>query len=104
MKSKIAAVLLLVLAFNSGIVFADWIFGRASTARKAKHRMVGMSKERILECMGAPAQKEKVGETEVWSYHAGEIRPKWALLHLWVAEGSIWEVVRITIDTVTLVS
>lgn len=33
--------------------------------------MIGMTKERVLACMGAPPQKASVGETEVWSYPSG---------------------------------
>jgi hypothetical protein len=33
--------------------------------------MVGMSKEQVLVCMGAPPQHTAVGETEVWSYPSG---------------------------------
>ena len=33
--------------------------------------MIGMTKERVLACMGPPAQQATVGETEVWSYPSG---------------------------------
>ncbi len=33
--------------------------------------MVGMSKEQVLACMGAPPQHATAGETEVWSYPSG---------------------------------
>jgi hypothetical protein len=33
--------------------------------------MIGMSKEQILVCMGAPPRQAAVGETEVWSYPSG---------------------------------
>ncbi len=33
--------------------------------------MVGLSKERILACMGPPATKATEGGTEVWSYNSG---------------------------------
>jgi len=33
--------------------------------------MVGMTREQVLACMGAPPQHAAVGETEVWSYPSG---------------------------------
>ncbi len=33
--------------------------------------MIGLSKEEVLACMGAPPQQAAVGETEVWSYPSG---------------------------------
>jgi hypothetical protein len=33
--------------------------------------MVGLPKERVLACMGVPANKMTVGETEVWAYNSG---------------------------------
>jgi hypothetical protein len=33
--------------------------------------MVGLSKEQVLTCMGAPANKAAEGATEVWGYHSG---------------------------------
>ncbi|HVZ68754.1 MAG TPA: hypothetical protein VG891_04775 [Rhizomicrobium sp.] len=33
--------------------------------------MVGMPREQVLSCMGAPANAAKAGNTEVWSYNSG---------------------------------
>ena len=33
--------------------------------------MIGMPKERVLACMGAPANKAAEGATEVWGYNSG---------------------------------
>jgi len=33
--------------------------------------MIGMTKEKVLACMGAPTQQAAAGETEVWSYPSG---------------------------------
>jgi hypothetical protein len=46
-------------------------FGRAEVATQAKAQMIGMSKEKVLACMGPPSQHAAVGETEVWSYPSG---------------------------------
>jgi hypothetical protein len=46
-------------------------FQRAEVAQEAKDKMVGMSKEQVLVCMGAPSQRAVAGETEVWSYPSG---------------------------------
>lgn len=37
-------------------------------AAAAKIRMVGLTKEDVLGCMGPPRKKAKEGKTEVWSY------------------------------------
>jgi hypothetical protein len=47
---------------------------RAQEASVAQKTMVGMSKENLLACMGAPANTATAGETEVWSYNSGNGR------------------------------
>ncbi len=44
---------------------------RAQEAADAKTNMVGMLKESVLACMGAPVTSATVGATEVWSYASG---------------------------------
>jgi hypothetical protein len=44
---------------------------RSQTASDARTRMVGMSKENVLACMGAPQQRVAEGATEVWRYPSG---------------------------------
>lgn len=46
-------------------------FQRAEVAQDARAQMVGMSKEQVLSCMGAPVNKAAEGATEVWSYNSG---------------------------------
>ncbi len=46
-------------------------FQRAQEASDAQTKMIGMSKERVLACMGPPAAKAAEGATEVWSYPSG---------------------------------
>ena len=45
---------------------------RAQIAQDAQNKMVGLSKEQVLACMGVPVQKSAEGSTEVWVYHAGD--------------------------------
>lgn len=45
-------------------------FDRADNAAAARLKMVGMSKEQVLACMGPPKQKAHTGVTEVWSYES----------------------------------
>lgn len=47
---------------------------RAVVAHSAQEKMVGLSKEQILACMGPPGQKMAEGATEVWSYNSGNDR------------------------------
>ena len=44
---------------------------RAVVARSAQEKMVGLSREQVLACMGPPASKAAEGATEVWSYNSG---------------------------------
>jgi hypothetical protein len=46
-------------------------FQRAEIAQDARTQMVGLSKEQVLACMGAPANKAAEGKTEVWGYSSG---------------------------------
>lgn len=47
---------------------------RAVVAQGAQEKMVGMSREQVLACMGPPATKAAEGATEVWSYGSGNDR------------------------------
>lgn len=47
-------------------------FQRSADASAAKRKMIGMSKEQVLACMGVPAKKAHVEETEVWNYHSND--------------------------------
>ena len=44
---------------------------RAEIAQDARTQMIGMPKEQVLACMGAPATKGAEGATEVWGYNSG---------------------------------
>ncbi|TKT72926.1 outer membrane protein assembly factor BamE [Afipia massiliensis] len=51
--------------------FAGCAIQRAVVAQGAQDKMVGMSREQILACMGPPGTKGAEGMTEVWSYGSG---------------------------------
>lgn len=44
---------------------------RAEVATKAKTSLIGMSKQQILQCMGAASEIQKQGTTEAWKYYSG---------------------------------
>ena len=44
---------------------------RAQVAQDARNKMIGMTKEQVLACMGPPVQNSAVGQTEVWTYLSG---------------------------------
>jgi outer membrane protein assembly factor BamE (lipoprotein component of BamABCDE complex) len=44
---------------------------REQIANYAQNKMVGLTKEQVLACMGTPASKATEGATEVWSYPSG---------------------------------
>lgn len=55
-----------VVLFGAGCAFQ-----RAQVAQDAQNKMVGLSKERVLQCMGAPAGRMAEGGSEVWTYNSG---------------------------------
>jgi hypothetical protein len=50
---------------------ADCATKRVQIANYAQNKMVGLTKEQVLACMGPPASKAAEGATEVWSYPSG---------------------------------
>jgi outer membrane protein assembly factor BamE (lipoprotein component of BamABCDE complex) len=53
------------------VMLASCAIQRAEIAQDARAQMVGMSKEQVLACMGAPGNKAAEGATEVWGYASG---------------------------------
>ena len=49
---------------------------RAIVAQDAQTKMVGLSKEQVLACMGTPTSKAAEGQTEVWTYIPGTAKPQ----------------------------
>jgi hypothetical protein len=47
---------------------------RAMVAQDAQGKLVGLTKEQVLACMGPPANRMAEGTTEVWSYNSGDGR------------------------------
>lgn len=54
-----------------GAALGGCAFQRAEVAQTAQASMIGMPKEQVLGCMGAPANKAAEGKTEVWGYSSG---------------------------------
>ena len=61
----------IVALFCATVLLAGCAVMRAKEADNAKTKMIGLSKERVLACMGPPASKAVEGATEVWSYNSG---------------------------------
>jgi hypothetical protein len=40
----------------------------------AQRNMIGLSKTRILACLGIPAKRVSIGSTDVWTYPIGDLR------------------------------
>lgn len=49
----------------------------------AQQRMIGLSKQDLLACLGRPARRAAAGQaTEIWTYAGGQMRgrgPQWAI-------------------------
>jgi hypothetical protein len=45
--------------------------GRGDCSASPQSQLVGMTKEGVLNCVGAPLQKTTEGQSEVWSYASG---------------------------------
>jgi hypothetical protein len=54
-----------------GLALMGCAIQRAQVANEAQNKMIGLSKEQVLACMGPPVNQAAVGETEVWSYNSG---------------------------------
>jgi hypothetical protein len=54
-----------------GVALSACAGQRATVAAQARTSLLGMTKEQVLTCMGAPPQRGNAGETEVWSYPSG---------------------------------
>lgn len=52
-------------------IIAGCAVQRAVVASDAQQKMIGLSKEEVLSCMGPPAARAAEGATEVWSYQSG---------------------------------
>ncbi len=48
----------------------------------AQQSMIGLSKKKILACLGAPSKRVVIGSTEIWTYSSG---------YLWT-EGPVWAI------------
>src|SRR5690349_3810148 len=55
----------------AAVSIAGCAIERAQVAQDAQSRMVGLTKEQVLTCMGPPSAKAAEGSTEVWSYNSG---------------------------------
>ena len=53
------------------VTLAGCAFQRAQIAQDARAQMIGMPKEQVLACMGAPTNRGAEGQTEVWDYNSG---------------------------------
>ena len=51
--------------------FTGCAIERAQLAHDAQSRMLGLTKEQVLSCMGVSAVKAAEGSTEVWCYNFG---------------------------------
>jgi hypothetical protein len=63
-----------VCLIGAAIIMSGCAVQRAVVARSAQEKMVGLSREQVLACMGPPASKAAEGATEVWSYSSGNDR------------------------------
>jgi hypothetical protein len=54
-----------------GLALSACALQRAQTANDAQAKIIGLSKEQVLACMGPPLNKATKGATEVWSYRNG---------------------------------
>jgi len=62
----------LALGLAIAVLLASCAVQRAQVAQEAQGKMIGLSKEQVLACMGPPANKAAEGSTEVWSYQSGD--------------------------------
>ena len=59
------------LTLIGAVVFAGCSHQQTQIANEAPNQMIGLSREQVLTCMGAPTKQAATGATEVWSYDSG---------------------------------
>src|SRR5689334_1588850 len=57
---------------TASLLLTSCAIQRAHEAEQARTSMIGMPREQVLACMGAPDSRAAAGETEVWTYHTGD--------------------------------
>jgi outer membrane protein assembly factor BamE (lipoprotein component of BamABCDE complex) len=40
----------------------------------AQAKIIGLSKQKVRACLGAPTSRKAIGSTEIWSYDSGTVR------------------------------
>ena len=46
----------------------------------AQSKMIGLSKHRVLACLGVPAKRARIGSTDIWTYPIGDAHVESPLL------------------------
>lgn len=65
--------LLILCSILSSLTIAGCAIQRAQIATKAKTSMIGMSKQQVLQCMGAASGSQHADNTDVWKYFSGGV-------------------------------
>jgi hypothetical protein len=55
---------------------------RPGVDQTAQQSMIGLSKKKVLACLGTPPRRVRIGSTEVWTYPSGYLwtqGPPWAI-------------------------
>ena len=60
-----------IVSIGLGLLVVGCAAERAIVAQDAQTKMIGLSKEQVLSCIGPPANKAAEGGTEVWTYNSG---------------------------------
>jgi outer membrane protein assembly factor BamE (lipoprotein component of BamABCDE complex) len=68
---RLQSVVPFVTAVCCVVMLAGCAVQRAVVANDTQQKMVGLTKEQVLACMGPPINKATEGATEVWSYASG---------------------------------
>ncbi len=65
------------MKYAATISFAALAFATAAGATPpesdqiAQQRMIGLSRQHVRACMGAPDRRARIGATEIWTYQSG---------------------------------
>jgi outer membrane protein assembly factor BamE (lipoprotein component of BamABCDE complex) len=68
---RLPAMAMMAAAVAAAGVSCGCAIQRAQVANDAQSKMIGLTKEQVLSCMGPPVSKAAEGTTEVWSYGSG---------------------------------
>jgi hypothetical protein len=75
----LSALLSVAACYDEGASFYD---GRPALTQLAQQSLLGLSKKKVLACLGPPTKRAAVGADQIWTYAQGQ---RWTQGPVWAA-------------------